>query len=786
MSRSNALYLCGLFWVMAQGAFGQGTGYVRVEGDRFLDENGYPFYPMVCNYFVFMPYQGTPPDIMTCRVVPGFGNAGGPNGWGAQGLDQAVKRIENDFHQLRSMGFNAVRLMATFQMVEFAQSQRLQTVQHVFPPTWESSDDETFPFAQPYADDPGVEHVLDQIERVMDKAALAGLNVILVPVQGSETFSTWDGVIKLIEVLQLFGDRFKEHPALMAYDLCNEPAYFDLYDHTKEWICEKVEAVYDELKTVDPNHLITVGGISVVEVFEWDPTILKLDFWSPHLYPIFQPRRAITYSQAVANIHSQLTWLQNNIGSAWMIGETGFVANDAENPGLMHGTEAEQASFAAAMLQMSRDAGAAGFSWWTFGDVLHFPEPPVVNATTNHPVGSEAYYNDVKLFYENNLGMLRYGDPTNCDPVTGVCDYSQLEKPIVSVFANYLDPLTGLPPPRGAALVPGPNYFSMADHPPSPYTIGGQVTTAAAEPMKDAVVRGATLLVEVPEYNLDGLPIEGTGESFYDYFMTFTNDVGDFELIPYDYHGFNDYLGFSWPDRVEWLGTTAPAAERIYLGFGFPVVQNNLTYTLEQHSFLPHRVIQDVTLPMGSGHTDWDAWGSITVTNGQIEGDGSTGASADITARRSIDLQGETHLARGAEVHIFPSETFAECEDLDGFRRPEPTTGSTSTVDGIRDRDRFIDLAVHTDPPAPITLVAYPNPAAGVVCVEVRAADEPHLVDSELHVVNLLGQRVGRWKASLKREIDLTGWVTGAYSVQLITRGVNVATTRLIIRSAEP
>ncbi|MBK7083928.1 MAG: hypothetical protein IPH53_04395 [Flavobacteriales bacterium] len=139
---------------------------------------------------------------------------------------------------------------------------------------------------------------------------------------------------------------------------------------------------------------------------------------------------------------------------------------------------------------MTRDAGAAGFSWWTFGDVLHYPEPPVASATTNRSVGTEAYYTDVKMFYENNFGILRYGNPTNCDPGTGVCDYSALEKPIVSAFANYLDPLTGLPPPRGAALVPGPNYFNMADHPPSPYAIDGQVATNSTLPIEDAVVRG--------------------------------------------------------------------------------------------------------------------------------------------------------------------------------------------------------------------------------------------------------------------------------------------------------
>ncbi|MBK7083930.1 MAG: hypothetical protein IPH53_04405 [Flavobacteriales bacterium] len=133
MSRSNALYLCGLFWVMAQGAFGQGTGYVRVEGDRFRDENGDPFYPMVCNYFVHMPYEGTP-DITNCRVVPGYGAFDGSDGWGGNGLDQAVERIENDFRHLKSMGFNAIRLMCIFRMEKDGPLIRLRTTQHIFPP----------------------------------------------------------------------------------------------------------------------------------------------------------------------------------------------------------------------------------------------------------------------------------------------------------------------------------------------------------------------------------------------------------------------------------------------------------------------------------------------------------------------------------------------------------------------------------------------------------------------------------------------------------------------------
>ena len=779
MIRPGALCICGLVWAMAFVAWGQGTGYVRVEGDRFLDENGSPFYPMVCNYFVHMPYQGTPPDILTCRVVPGYGNAGGANGYGAQGLEQAVKRIENDFRQLKSMGFNAIRLMAIFKLDKQGTWVRLQTRQHIFPPTWEEDDDVSFYFTQPYSNDQGVQHVLDQIELILDKAALAGLKVILVPVQGSDMFTLWDDVIRLIEFLELVGDRFKEHPALMAYDLFNEPAYFEGYNHTKEWICEKVAAVYDELKSADPNHLITVGGVSVIEIFEWDPTILKLDFWSPHLYPIFQSRRTITYAQALENVHSQLTWLQNNIGSAWIIGEFGFVANDAENPAYVWGTEAEQASFTAAMLQMTRDAGAAGFSWWTFGDVHHYPEPPIFNDNTNHPIGTEGYYTDVKMFYENNFGLLHQGDPVNCDPMTGLCDYSHLEKPIVSVFANYLDPVTGQPPPRGPALVPGFNYYNPAFHPTSSLTISGQVTTTAAEPMKDAVVRGATWLTWVPKYNMLGNAIANTGGPFYDYFMSFSDDQGDFELIPFDYHGADMMDGTELADRVEWLGTTAPAAERIYRGFGYPVVQNNLTYALEQHSFLPHRVIQNVTLPMGSGHTDWDAWGSITVTNVQIEGDGSTGASADITARRTIDLEGETHLARGAEVHIHPSETFAACGDLDGFRRPEPHEG-TEIGEGIL-RERFIDLDFHPLVAERASLLVIPNPSSGRVTVEIRHVDALDPTKPELHLVDMLGQRVRRWTAVTRNELDITGLGSGAYSLILTRQGQHVATERLIL-----
>ena len=49
MSRPGALCIGGFAWAMAFAAWGQGTGYVRVEGDHFLDENGDPFYPMVCN-----------------------------------------------------------------------------------------------------------------------------------------------------------------------------------------------------------------------------------------------------------------------------------------------------------------------------------------------------------------------------------------------------------------------------------------------------------------------------------------------------------------------------------------------------------------------------------------------------------------------------------------------------------------------------------------------------------------------------------------------------------------
>ncbi|MCX6274116.1 MAG: hypothetical protein NTV09_02790 [Bacteroidetes bacterium] len=83
------------------------------------------------------------------------------------------------------------------------------------------------------------------------------------------------------------------------------------------------------LKAADPEHLISAGGIHYHEIFEWDPGIVKMDFYSPHFYPEYRgyeiPNGTMhSIPEAMDRINGLLYWIGNNVPHPWLIGETGF------------------------------------------------------------------------------------------------------------------------------------------------------------------------------------------------------------------------------------------------------------------------------------------------------------------------------------------------------------------------------------------------------------------------------------------------------------------------------
>ena len=142
-------------------------------------------------------------------------------------------------------------------------------------------------------------------------------------------------------------------PALWAYDFMNEPLYFDPVPDRKKTDAVRLASEWRHwVRTYAPYQLFTIATAEPIEVFEWDPSMLPVDFIEMHTY---HPLR----------VQSEMWWYSHYTGKPWMVGETGLPADG-------HSVSyAEQAKFMCETYRYARIQGAIGYGWWEFQD---FPD----------------------------------------------------------------------------------------------------------------------------------------------------------------------------------------------------------------------------------------------------------------------------------------------------------------------------------------------------------------------------------------------------------------------------
>ncbi len=144
--------------------------------------------------------------------------------------------------------------------------------------------------------------------------------------------------------------RLADLPALWAYDLMNEPLYFDPEPNRHKE--EAVSIVADWHKLVRenaPHQLFTVATAEPIEVFEWDPSMLPVDFIEMHTY---HPLR----------VQAEMWWYSHYCHKPWMVGETGLPA-DGDSV-----SYSDQVAFMWETYRYAKMNGAAGYGWWEFQD----------------------------------------------------------------------------------------------------------------------------------------------------------------------------------------------------------------------------------------------------------------------------------------------------------------------------------------------------------------------------------------------------------------------------------
>jgi hypothetical protein len=179
---------------------------------------------------------------------------------------------------------------------------------------------------------------LDDMLRIAQEKELRIMLLIKNPSEGNDLHDFTTQILK----------RFKDDPIIFAYDFINEPLYFDkAKNRTKKDACSIVSGWKKMMEVHAPNQLFTIGFSEPIEVFEWDPAMLPVDFIALHTY---HPLR----------VKNEVYWYSAYTNKPWMIGETSL---PAENDSISY---EEQAVFMRDLYRYVRDCGGAGFGWWDF------------------------------------------------------------------------------------------------------------------------------------------------------------------------------------------------------------------------------------------------------------------------------------------------------------------------------------------------------------------------------------------------------------------------------------
>ncbi|MBQ9418159.1 MAG: carboxypeptidase regulatory-like domain-containing protein [Bacteroidales bacterium] len=144
--------------------------------------------------------------------------------------------------------------------------------------------------------------------------------------------------------------RLSDMPALWCYDLMNEPLYFDPEpQRRKEETVSIVEGWRKMVRVNAPHQLFTIATAEPIEVFEWDPSVLPIDFIEMHTY---HPLR----------VKAEMWWYSHYCDKPWMIGETGL---PVDNEKVRYD---DQVRFMRETYDYARSLGAIGYGWWEFQD----------------------------------------------------------------------------------------------------------------------------------------------------------------------------------------------------------------------------------------------------------------------------------------------------------------------------------------------------------------------------------------------------------------------------------
>jgi len=305
--------------------------FISIKGNRF-QLNGKEFYPVAVNYLVNLHSNGhelwaapaTSYDVDSLHEL--------------LTKEECIKGLRADLHLIKQMGFNSVRLVGIGE--EAADDDKRMSELSLFARCGINRDTTIV-----LTNKEMYNKYFDALAGLFKEVNDAGLKSVFLVRMRPDVETTQEHVRKIVT-------HFKNDTSIMAYDLYNEPLYFDHKARKKPEVDSIVRHWHKTLKMYAPNQLFTIGLEGIREVFEWDPNILDVDFISLHPYE-FEP----------GQVMNELYWYGKYITKPWILGETAIPANNDSV------TYEEQKIFAQKTLKQAKDCGALGYSWWQYKDV---------------------------------------------------------------------------------------------------------------------------------------------------------------------------------------------------------------------------------------------------------------------------------------------------------------------------------------------------------------------------------------------------------------------------------
>lgn len=303
--------------------------FVQLKDGKFR-YNKQPFFPVALNFVVSLRTNDI--ELWPAVYVGYF-----PDTLRSTDKTSCLKELRETFQLVKDLGFNTVRITH----IGEPNIRNFKTGFISF--TASNGNNHDYPV---YLENDSIyDKYLLAVEELLSAINDAGLKAIFTVRMFHEVPATEDHLKRLCQ-------RFAENPTIMAYDLFNEPLYFDSLKHNKVEVYKHTKIWDRIIKSYAPHQLSTIGLACQRELFAWDPNMVNVDFLSMHPYE-YEPDQ----------VRNELYWYQQHIKKPWIIGETGIPSNNDSIP------YTNQVAFAEKIFPQLINCNGQGFSWWQYKDL---------------------------------------------------------------------------------------------------------------------------------------------------------------------------------------------------------------------------------------------------------------------------------------------------------------------------------------------------------------------------------------------------------------------------------